>query len=87
MDTARVGANQDLFRQVNKKVASFGDGDLEFIELIDVRRDPTRFAVHPTHVDGRFERVVESGDRYVIVEKFGDAGEVAVALEEDSPTP
>lgn len=107
MDTARaarVGANQDLFRQVNKKVAKFGEGDLDYLELIcecsdvgcherirltstefiDVRRDPARFAVHPTHVEERFERVVKSADRYVVVEKFGEAAEVAVALEEES---
>jgi len=31
---ARVGANEDLFRQVNKKVAKFGEGHLDYLELI-----------------------------------------------------
>jgi hypothetical protein len=101
---ARVGANQDLFRQVNKKVAKFGEGDVEFLELvcecsdvgcherirmtreefIDVRRDPARFAVYPAHVDKGFERLVEGNDRYAVVEKVGEVGEVAAALDEES---
>ncbi len=107
MDTsraARVGSNQDLFRQVNKKVAKFGEGDLDYLELIcecsdvgcherirltsaefiDIRRDPARFAVHPTHVNEQFEHVVSTTDRYTVVEKDGEAAEVAVALEEES---
>jgi len=104
---ARVGANQDLFRQVNKKVAKFGEGELDFMELIcecsdvgcherisvtsaefvDVRRDPTHFAVHPTHVNKQFEHVVASTDRYVVAEKVGEAANVAVTLEEESTTP
>jgi hypothetical protein len=103
---ARVGANQDLFRQVNKKVAKFGEGEVEFMELIcecsdvgcherismsseefiDVRRDPTHFAVHSNHVNKEFEHVVARTDRYVVVEKVGEAADVAVTLEEGSTT-
>jgi hypothetical protein len=103
---ARVGANQDLFRQVNKKVAKFGEGEVDFMQLIcecsdvgcherisvtseefiEIRRDPTHFAVYPTHVNKQFEHVVASSDRYVVVEKVGEAADVAVTLEEDSTT-
>jgi hypothetical protein len=98
---ARVGANQDLFRQVNRKVASFGNGHVPYLELVcecsttdcherveltleefaGVRSDPRHFAVHPGHVDGRFERVVTRHERFLVVEKVGEAGEVAEALE------
>ena len=101
---ARVGANQDLFRQVNRKVASFGNGHVPYLELVcecsatdchehvqltseefeAVRDNPRYFAVHPGHVDGRFEHVVASNERFVLVEKVGEAGEVAEALEEST---
>ena len=43
-----------------------------------VRAHPRRFLVKPEHVDQRIERVVaEAGNRYVVVEKLGEAGEVA----------
>jgi hypothetical protein len=99
---ARVGANEDLFRQVNRKVASFGNGHVPYLELVcecsatdchehvqltsqefeAVRADPRHFAVHPGHVDGRFETAVAGNERFVLVEKLGEAGEVAEALED-----
>ena len=47
----------------------------------DVRLVPTHFVVMAGHVQRQFERVVEENDRYVIVEKFGDAGKEAIKLD------
>ena len=49
--------------------------DLEIYER--AREDPRRFLVLPGHHDPRVEQVVESHDDYLIVEKTGEAGEVA----------
>jgi hypothetical protein len=46
-----------------------------------VRGEPTRFFVIPGHEDGSVERVVERNDRYVVVEKIGDAAEEAEDLD------
>jgi hypothetical protein len=101
---ARVGANEDLFRQVNRKVASFGDGHVPYLELLcecsatdchehvrltaeefeAVRDNPRHFAVHPGHVGGRFEQVLAANERFLVVEKLGEAGEVAEALEKSA---
>jgi hypothetical protein len=43
-----------------------------------VRAHPRRFVVKPEHVSFEMEHVVaESGQRYAVVEKTGEAGEVA----------
>ena len=42
-----------------------------------VRAHPDRFLVVTGHELARFERVVEDHGRYVVVEKQGEAGEVA----------
>jgi hypothetical protein len=42
-----------------------------------VRAHPDRFLVVTGHELPRFERVVEDHGRYVVVEKQGEAGEVA----------
>jgi hypothetical protein len=42
-----------------------------------VRANPRRFILAPGHVDSRFESVVHDGNRYVVVEKHGEAGAVA----------
>jgi hypothetical protein len=42
-----------------------------------VRRQPRLFFVRPGHEDPRLERVVEEHRDYLIVEKTGEAGEVA----------
>ena len=42
-----------------------------------VREDPRLFFVRPGHEDPQLERVVETHDAYLIVEKTGAAGEVA----------
>ena len=46
-----------------------------------VRSNPRRFLVLPGHEQTDIERVVERNSRFVVVEKFEDASEVAI--EED----
>jgi hypothetical protein len=46
-----------------------------------VRRESTRFFVIPGHEDQSVERVVERNDRYVVVEKVGDAAAEADDLD------
>lgn len=43
-----------------------------------VRADPRRFMIVPGHEVPEAERIVATYDGYVIVEKTGEAGEVAV---------
>ena len=43
-----------------------------------VRRDPRRFVVLPGHEDTDAERVVERHGGYLVVEKLGEAAEIAV---------
>lgn len=42
-----------------------------------VRSEPKAFVVVPGHLDPTCEREVAAYDRYQVVEKFGEAGEVA----------
>jgi hypothetical protein len=44
------------------------------------RAEPTRFAVAPGHVASNFEAVVTTFPRFWLVEKFGEAGEIAAQL-------
>jgi hypothetical protein len=46
-----------------------------------VRDDPRRFVIAPGHDSPDIERVVEEGAGWAVVEKFGEAGEIA---EEDA---
>jgi hypothetical protein len=46
-----------------------------------IRRQATRFFVLPGHVFPEVETVVEDHGDYVVVEKFGSAGRVAIATE------
>jgi hypothetical protein len=46
-----------------------------------LRRIPTHFAVLPGHDIPAVERVVETDERYVIVEKFGEAAITAIKLD------
>src|SRR6187200_1084587 len=50
-------------------------------EYEGIRKEPTWFFVLPGHEDGRVERIVTADDRYVIVEKIGEAGEEAEELD------
>ena len=45
-----------------------------------VRAEPNRFAVAPHHVADDVEAVVEKHSRFWLVEKLGEAGEVAEEL-------
>jgi hypothetical protein len=47
-------------------------------EYRQVRAKPTTFAVKPGHEVADAERVVLQNDRYALVEKEGEAGQVAV---------
>ena len=50
-------------------------------EYEEVRRTPTHFFVVAGHQLPEIERTVERTDRYVVVEKYGDAGTIAVRLD------
>ena len=53
--------------------------ELSAEEYREVRERPAQFLVYPGHVDLDHERVVRQTDRFVVVEKFGLAGEIAAA--------
>ena len=55
---------------------------LNLAEYGEVRAGPAHFLVAPGHVDLEHERVIDSNDRYAIVEKFGLAGRIA---EQEAP--
>ncbi len=55
--------------------------ELTIAEYESVRESPRRFPIVPGHHRPEFERVVEENDRYMIVEKFGKAGELAEELD------
>jgi hypothetical protein len=46
-------------------------------EYEQVRAEAERFLVTPGHVEPDAERIVEQHERYWVVEKFGEAAEVA----------
>ena len=48
----------------------------------DIRRISTHFIVKAGHVYGEFERVVETVEDYVVVEKIGEAGRQAIRLDQ-----
>jgi hypothetical protein len=50
---------------------------LSLDEYEDVRAASERFAVKPGHIRPEIERIVARQREYWVVEKFGDAGEVA----------
>ncbi len=55
--------------------------ELTLEEYRDVRRSTTRFVVVPGHVVPDVEIVVETNPRFAVVEKVGEAGDVAHELE------
>ena len=62
------------------------DGCREMLRLTTseykaLRRSPTRFAVVPGHEIPAVERVVAGNERFATVEKLGDAGRTAAALD------
>ena len=50
-------------------------------EYATVRARGNRFAVIPGHEDPALERIVEHNERFLVVEKTGDAAEVAQDLD------
>jgi hypothetical protein len=50
-------------------------------EYQEIRRIPTHFVVKPEHVAPDIERVVETHERYAVVETFGEGGKLAVRLD------
>ena len=48
-------------------------------EYEQVRKEATHFFVLPAHVDPEIERVVRANDRFVVVEKIGEAGRDSAA--------
>jgi hypothetical protein len=50
-------------------------------EYEGIRRESTRFFVLPGHEDLSVERVIDRNERYVVVEKVGDAADEAEELD------
>jgi 5-bromo-4-chloroindolyl phosphate hydrolysis protein len=46
-----------------------------------IRKNPRQFPVLRGHVLPEVEHVVDEGERYVVVEKFGEAGEIVEATD------
>lgn len=55
--------------------------DMTLSEYEAVRKDPNRFVVLPGHVYPEFERVVSENERYVLVAKYDEGGELAEELD------
>jgi len=54
---------------------------LSIAEYEVARSSPLHFPIKPGHDYTEFERVIEENETYVVVEKFGKAGEVAQRLD------
>ena len=54
---------------------------LSVAEYESIRSSPTRFPVKPGHDYLEFERVVDENEHYIVVEKFGEAGEIVKELD------
>ena len=46
-----------------------------------MRTNPRAFIVYPGHIYPEVERIVAGNGRYMTVEKLGDGGEIAEALD------
>jgi hypothetical protein len=55
--------------------------NLSIAEYERIRSSPARFPIVPGHEYPEFERIVEENKEYVVVEKFGEAAEVAKTLD------
>jgi hypothetical protein len=55
---------------------------LTFAEYEQVRADSRRFAVVPGHVYPEAERVLDGNDRYQMIQKIGDAVDIADARDD-----
>lgn len=54
-------------------------------EYEEVRSDPTRFVVAKGHALPEIEAVVERADDHVVVEKEGEAADIAIRLDTSDP--
>ena len=63
-----------------------GQLDIDPDDYLAVRSEPRRFVVLPGHVYPDLERVVAELDGYVVLEKFGFAGDLAEALDPRNET-
>ena len=55
--------------------------ELTLTEYAAIRRHPRRFVAAPGHEDPHHERIVTRTDRYLVVEKNGEAGEITERLD------
>ena len=55
--------------------------EITIAEYDEVHRQRDRFVVAPGHEDGKIEGIVKRTERYVVVDKFGEAEAVAEAEE------
>lgn len=55
--------------------------ELGWAEYAAIRDEPARFLVFAGHEQPEIERVVETHDAYLVVEKIGEAGAVARATD------
>ena len=60
--------------------------ELSIAEYESIRSSPVRFPVKFGHDYPEFERVVQEGEHYAVVEKFGEAAEIVKELDPRSPT-
>ena len=54
---------------------------LSIADYESIRSSPTRFPVKPGHDYPEFERAVDENEHYMVVEKFGEAGEIVKELD------
>ena len=54
---------------------------LSMAEYERIRSSPVRFPIAPGHVYPEVESLVEENERYAVVEKKGEAGEIAAELD------
>jgi hypothetical protein len=54
---------------------------LTLVEFAHIRSEPTWFVVKTNHVVDEIEDVIETGPDHMVVEKYGEAGKVAIRLE------
>jgi hypothetical protein len=52
--------------------------EITYAKYEAVRSDPRRFLIRPGHEDLKVDRVVETFPGFLVVEKFGEAGEMAI---------
>lgn len=58
---------------------------LSMAEYERIRSSPVLFPIAPGHVYPEVESVVEENERYAVVQKKGEAGEIAAKLDPRSP--